>query len=387
VRILILLLIILVFPLSGCESKKSQSSKKEIEFWTIQLTGFSDYINSIIDEYEAKHPDIKIKWVDVPFAEAEKRALAAVLSRDVPDLINMNPDFGATLASKGALLNIKPMITQQEYKNYLEPAWHASSIDGFVFGIPWYITSAKTFYNKKIWPNEPPKSYYELRYIAPKINKYVLMPSLTENGQMLKIFNKYDIPIVNKAGNKALFNTKKAEEVLSFWKYMYDKSYIPRESITEGHRESLEKFMAGETAFIVAGENFLNIIKENSPEIYNNIGMSEQLTGSNGKADFSIMNFVIPKKSRYPQEALEFALFLTNPENQLKFSKLVAILPSTTKENQLKTSLLRPIPVLKNSKDLYEIIDYMTQEVLLGHKTPHQALDKAVEEWDKILAE
>lgn len=386
-KVLVYLSVLLTLLISGCTEKQAQPVKKEIEFWTIQLSGFSGYIDGVIEEYEKLHPDVKIKWVDIPFAEAEKRALASLLSRDLPDLINMNPDFGSTLASKGALLNIKPLISKQDYEKYVKQAWLASSIDEVVFGVPWYMTSAVTIQNKAIYDGEAPKAYQELKNIAAGLDKYVLMPTLTENGKMLKIFNKYDISIVNEGKTKALFNTPKAAEVLRFWKEMYEKGYIPRESITESHRQSLEKFMAGETAFIEAGENFLNIIKENAPQVYKNITVSAQLKGSNNKTAFSVMNLVIPKKSSHPKEALNFALFLTNEQNQLKFSKLTNTFPSIQKVYPLSEELVKPLPTLRNRKDLFEIIDYMTQEVILGYKTPEQGLNDAVILWNQILAE
>ena len=405
--------------LSNCTKKISNPPITEIEFWTLQLSGFSGYINSVIREYENLHPGIKIKWIDVPFSEGEKRALAAVLSNNVPDLINMNPDFGATLASKGALTNIKNFINKDEYDNYLSISWQASSIDDFVFGIPWYITSAVTFYNTKILTNagirqdEIPKTYSELGEIAYKIkektDKYVLMPTLTEDGNMLKFFNKYAVPIVDKTHHKAIFNTKQAIKVLSFWKNLYEKGFIPTESITQGHREALSKFQAGETAFIVAGPNFLKIIKQNSPQIYAKLRVSKQLTGSEHKTDFSLMNLVIPVRSKHPREAARFALFLTNKKNQLKFCKLATILPSEKHALMSKffiegnnddlmvksrlisakqlTNSLQPIPPMKNRKDLYEIIDFMTQAVLLGQKAPEEALNSAVLEWNKNLKE
>jgi putative chitobiose transport system substrate-binding protein len=119
------------------------------------------------------------------------------------------------------------------------------------------------------------------------------------------------------------------------------------------------------------------------------------------------MNLVIPKKSKYIKEAVDFGLFLTNTKNQLEFCKLAPILPSTKEAinsdmfkikaqqnmmqkataisaNQLNNAL-NPIPPLENQKDLYQIIDNMTQEVLLKEKTPEQALENAAEEWNKIL--
>lgn len=405
--------------LSSCQRMPDNSNKTQITFWTLQLSDFSGYINNIIAEYETIHPNVKIKWIDVPYSEGEKRALAAVMSNDVPDLINMNPGFGATLATKGALLDVKKYVSQKDYEKYLPESWQASSVSGITFGVPWYITSAITIYNKQILNNagltdyNSVKTYEDLGKLAPvvqkKTNKFILMPNLTENGYMLKLFNKYDVPIVDKTLTKALFNTPEAIRVLAFWTQMYGKNYIPAESITEGHRASLEKYQSGETAFIVAGANFLKIIKENAPEIYKVSGVSPQITGSNGKVDFSLMNLVVPKKSRNPEIAVDFAVFLTNHKNQLEFCKLAPILASTKETleseffkkaesadmtvigrvlsaQQLKNALAPP-PQLRDQKDLNEIIDNATQEALLKQKTPQEALDEAVKEWNDLLAE
>ena len=70
------------------------------------MSDFAPYINGVISDFEQENPDIKIKWVDIPFSEGEKRTLASVLSDNPPDLVNLNPDFSATLAHKGALQEI-----------------------------------------------------------------------------------------------------------------------------------------------------------------------------------------------------------------------------------------------------------------------------------------
>ena len=171
----------------------------------------------------------------------------------------------------------------------------------------------------------------------------------------------------------------------------------------------MEKYQAGETAFIIAGANFLKIIKENALQIYKNSDISKQISGSSGKVDFSIMNLVIPKKSKNHKNALDFALFLTNSENQLEFCKLAPILPSAKEalkseffknydkndliskgrfisSNQLNNAL-KPLPRLKNQKDFNEIIDIATQKSLLLENTPEEALENATKDWNKILSE
>ncbi|MDD3014242.1 MAG: sugar ABC transporter substrate-binding protein [Candidatus Gastranaerophilales bacterium] len=411
------LVILLALFITGCTKTPENTKYKEIEFWTLQLSDFAPYINGVITGYEKIHPDVKIKWIDVPFSEGEKRALAAVMSNRVPDLINMNPSFGSTLASRGVLIDLKKYVNKEDYNKYLAESWDASTLGNITFGVPWYITSSITIYNAEILkraglnPDNSPKTYDELgnisKIIKDKTGKYAFMPNLTEDGQLIKIFNKYNIPIVNKERTKALFNTPKAVQVLTFWTDLYNNKLIPPESLTQGHRVSLEQYQAGANAFIFTGANFLRMIKDNAPKIYNVTRVAPQISGSSGKVDFALMNLVVPTKSKYPKEAVDFALFLTNNENQLAFCKLAPILPSTLKAinsdyfknkntadiidkarslsaTQLNNAL-KPIPPLENQKDLFEIADYATQQALLNQTKPKQALDQAIQDWNKIL--
>ena len=114
---------------------KKPTQQNEIVFWTLQMSDFSSYINEVIKEFETQNPNIKIKWIDVPFSEGEKRTLASVLSDNPPDLVNLNPDFSATLAHKGALQEIpieKTLQFNQEIINALK-------INGKFYSIPWYV--------------------------------------------------------------------------------------------------------------------------------------------------------------------------------------------------------------------------------------------------------
>lgn len=47
-----------------------------------------------------------------------------------------------------------------------------------------------------------------------------------------------------------------------------------------------------------------------------------------------MMNLVVPSKSENQKEAIKFANYITNDENQLAFCKKVSIFPSTTKASQ-----------------------------------------------------
>ena len=52
---------------------RQKNDGNEVVFWTLQMNDFAPYMNKVIKEFEVQNPEIKIKWVDVPFSEGEKR--------------------------------------------------------------------------------------------------------------------------------------------------------------------------------------------------------------------------------------------------------------------------------------------------------------------------
>ena len=399
---IIVFLLILTAPLSSL--KNHGTNENEVIFWTLQMSDFSDYMNGVIRDFEKENPEIKIKWIDVPFSEGEKRTLASVLSDNPPDLINLNPDFSATLAQKGTLYEIPP----ESLTDFNDGIVESLKYKGKLYAIPWYATSAVTIYNKDIFKKagiNVPKTYEELKNSAEiakvKTNSYIFLPNITENDTMLRILNKYGI---NSHEN---INSKKSAEVFDMFKTLYQKNLIPKESITQTHREALEKYMSGNIALFQAGANFLNMIKENAPSIYAVTDVAPQLTGALGQNDFSLMNFVIPQKAKHKKEALKFALFLTNEENQLELAKLTNIIATNKKalNNDFYTiyddtnlmakarvisakQLDKVEPVLKsgrNQKDINNLINASVQEILLDKSDTQTVLNKVSQDWKSLI--
>ena len=141
---IITLVLFSIILLTGCSSKTTQ---KEVTFWTLQMGDFAPYINEIISSYEGNNPQVKINWIDVPFSEGEKRTLAAVMTDNPPDLINLNPDFSAMLAQKGTLWEIQ----NEKLNSFTPEIVEALKYNDKNFSIPWYATSAITIYNKDLF--------------------------------------------------------------------------------------------------------------------------------------------------------------------------------------------------------------------------------------------
>ena len=401
-KILALLLIVIAcisFGFLVFNQKKSD----EVVFWTLQMGDFSPYMNKVISEFEKQNPDIKIKWVDVPFSEGEKRTLASILSDNPPDLINLNPDFSALLAQKGALYQIDDKYSEQFNHEIIEVLKYQDKL----YSLPWYATSAITVYNKDLALKSNiklPKTYDDILEIAPQIkqktNTFVMLPNITENDTMARILNKYGVNL-----NKNI-TSEKSQKVFEMFKELYIKGYIPKETITQTHREALEKYMSGQIVFFQAGANFLNMIKENSPSVYEVTDVLPQLTGDLGQNDFSLMNFVIPLRAKHKNEALKFALFLTNYENQLELAKLTNIIAvnkqtldddfytkydkndllskaRVTSAKQLKN--IQPVfKSSKNQKEVNIVINTAVQEILSNKNDIQSSLKKAEKKLNEI---
>ena len=403
IKICIILFVIFLAGITIPVNKKM--SDNEVIFWTLQMSDFSPYMNTVIKEFEAQNPEIKIKWVDVPFSEGEKRTLASVLSDNPPDLINLNPDFSALLAQRGALYEIDENYTGQFNKNII----NSLKYNGKLYSLPWYATSAVTIYNKNLLSKsgaELPETFEDLARIAPLIKEktgaFVLLPNITENDTMLRILNKYGVTALN-------INSKQSVEVFDYFKNLYVNALIPKESVTQTHREALEKYMAEQIVFFQAGANFLNMIKENAPSAYKNTDVAPQITGRLGQNDFSLMNFVIPLRAKHKNEALKFALFLTNYENQLELAKLTNVLAVNEKTlkddfytNYEQDDLMAKARVIsakqlykiepsfktmKDQKEINTIVNTAVQQILLNKNTTGKILDDVSDKINLILSD
>ncbi|MGE0201458.1 MAG: ABC transporter substrate-binding protein [Candidatus Melainabacteria bacterium] len=422
--------LLLSAALSACGQKTAATSALEkrpvqLAFWTLQLSEFSGVIQPMLDDFEKAHPTVHVHWVDIPFSEGEKRTLTAILSPEVPDIVNLNPDFSAILASRNALVNMADALTPAERAVYLPVAWQAATLRRpgkksrpLTFGLPWYITSSVTFYNKALLARAglkaPPRNYDELVRMAPELHRktdaYTLMPTLTERGNFLKELQKVGVTLHNPATGQFNLAVPEAFRHLTRMVDLYRNGGMPAEALTEGHRSAVDRYQSGTLAMLMAGPNFLNIVKENAPAVFEQTGVMPQFPIGAPTRDFSMMVLVVPRHSRHPREALELARWITNAGNQLALAKAAPVLPATTASladpyfnapatPDDVTAVARGISAsqLKEARAAYQIqpgqqrmnewMDYFVQMALLGKLRADEALTRAEGELNTVLKE
>jgi putative chitobiose transport system substrate-binding protein len=320
-------------------STQLATAPRQIVFWTMQLSPFhDDFVKGVIQKFEAQHPGAKVKWVDVPWAEMERKALASIAAGTAPDVVNLNPQFAARLAELGALADPRPFLSAAQINSYLPPAWAANQLAGRPFALPWYLSTTVTLYHRDVLARAGvavPHNFVELASAAAAIRQrtggYAWFPAL-DGAAPMETLVAMQGALLSPDGCRPAFEGVGGAAYFAFFRDLYKNQLIPPTVLTEGHRSAVTQFLAGQVAMVATGMQFLAQVRSNNPGLYAQMGVAPQITGQGGahsKPNIAAMNVAVPTASKEPALAFAFATFLTNSDNQLALVKRVPLLPSS----------------------------------------------------------
>ncbi|WP_087071237.1 ABC transporter substrate-binding protein [Paenibacillus bovis] len=412
--ILCLLVVLVASVLSSCGSdtgsKNEEKGKVTIKFWTIALQPtFNEYFNTLISEYQKSHPGVTIEWSDYPYDAISNKLLTGIASGNVPDVVNLNTEFANQMASKGALADLTPYLSDAEKASYFEGIFNSTVLDNKPYALPWYTGTEVLYMNTRLVkqagldPKNPPKTRDELNEWARQVKA-----KTGANGYALtfaaRLFPVEGISILNEDKTAAAFNTPEALSMIQRMQQLIQEGVLVGEDAN--FDKQIQYYSSEQTAFEIAGPTFINFIKTAAPDVYENTVAVPLPTG---KADVRLsntMNLVVPAKSAAPEQAAEFAKFLTNATNQTSFAKAANTLPSTKEsikdpfftqnDNKLESeakvasaeSLDKAVDYMvgvPNAGDVNSAIALQLQEIFLNGKDPKQGLDTAEQEVNQVL--
>lgn len=409
-----------MLPLSACgggdESGSSDASGKvegEITFQTWNLkANFKSYFEGLIDDFEQKYPDAKVKWVDQPGEGYADKISADAAGGTLPDVVNVSPDLVAPLAKAGIALDLDKSAGKYE-KEYLPGAWKSHQVPGLegTYAFPWYLNTGPLFYNKRLFKdagldaNKPPKTYDELFDDAEELAKKSKGKVATlANVPTIEDFGRYGVSLMNKEGTGFTFNDAKGVELLTKYKELYDAKALDGQALTATPESTGKKFLTEAVAMNPGSALDLEKFKKDAPRLYQNIGITPQIS-STGKDNMYVMGVMVNTRTKRTPAAVAFAHFVTDAQRQMSFAKKVAIFPSTkgslddpyfTKQDgsdetrvriaaakSLKTAV-NYTPVLFSEQMKIELRNAVAR-ALQGKQSPKEALDNAVKACDRLL--
>jgi putative chitobiose transport system substrate-binding protein len=387
-----------------------------LEFWTISLQPFfTGFVTRLITAYEASHPDVDVRWVDVQIQAIEQKLLAAIAGGVAPDVVNLNVEFAARMAARGALVDMDSSVPAQEREKYFDGLWASTRVRGRSVGIPWYIAPPVLFYNVDLFrragldPLAPPASEGEMVAAAIRIKDrtgvYGFMP-LVDGTRMLHRFLENGLPVLSPDGRRAVFNSPAHGAYLRQYVQLFRDDYFPDDTLRRGFLGAVERYSAGQLGMVVVGPQFLERVKVSNPDVYARTSVGPYPMGRARIIHSGLMVLSVPRASRHAAEAVRFALYVTNDDNQLAFSRLVVVFPSTRRAaadpffretgagpegkarviaaDQLRFARDLTL-VVPNQGELYRIFREAIESAFFGRMSPTDALDWAVREWNARL--
>jgi putative chitobiose transport system substrate-binding protein len=214
------------------------------------------------------------------------------------------------------------------------------------------------------------------------------------------------IKILSDDKTKAAFNTPEALDLLTKYQAAAKDGIIPKDNWGQWDK-MLQQYNTGKLAMINSGAQSINRVKDEAPNIYKNTEVTEAMVGKAGIINNSVMNLVVTQLSKHHTEAIDFAAFITNDDNQLAFSKTVSIFPSTTKASQdpyfksdTSTIEKKAISIVADELpktadmtlavtkqlDIYGELKKAQESVTVHGADPKKALDEAEKKVNDLLA-
>lgn len=400
---------------SGAVQQFNDGKPYTLTIWTIGLKGnqkFEDYLNGVYSAYQKLHPNVTIKWEDYG-ADIDQKLLAAVAAGDVPDVVNFNTSYSLRMASNGVLTDINTLITPDQKAAYFPTLFDATKVGNSVYSVPWYASLQIAMVNKSLFqqagldPNNPPKTYDDLATAAKafkdKTDAYAFQPITQLEGEALI----EGFPMLSADGKSAGFDVPAAVNKLNFYGDLKKNDEIPSTSPYDdkAYDDALARYKAGKLGVLLTGASLLTQVQKDAPDIFNNTEVAAAPVGKSGFIPVDMQGLTIPKASKNPAAALDFALFVTNDTNQLAFCHLATILPSTIKASQdpffqadgdiIQQARKISANSLAHAKDatlsvanydkLHQSLNDQLNQWWAGSQTAQQALDNAAKSWNSIL--
>jgi multiple sugar transport system substrate-binding protein len=242
--------------LSACAStgpaEGSELTSGPIDIWYSTNEQEIAWAESVVDAWNADHPDEQVTAAAIPSGKSSEDAIsAAITAGNTPCLVyNTAPAAVPAFQKQGGLVNIS--ATFEDGESFVtersgDAADGFRSPDGDLYQVPWKANPFMLYYNKDVFaaagldPENPTLSTYDDVLAAAAAIKasgaadYVLYPPASGD-YTNSLFDFYPFFLANSGGTQlvsdgaAAFTSDEGFETLEFWKTLYAEGYSSAEA-------------------------------------------------------------------------------------------------------------------------------------------------------------
>ncbi|MFE0644357.1 extracellular solute-binding protein [Streptomyces sp. NPDC058877] len=390
-------------------SKSSGELSGTVTWWDTSTVGSEDKVfKKVAEDFTKKYPKVTVKYVNVPFGEAQNKFKNAAQSGSgAPDVIRSEVAWTPEFADLGYLAPLDGTPALKDADDFLEQAAASTKYNGKTYAVPQVIDSMGIFYNKKIFKEagvEVPETIDELKAVSAKIKEktgktglylrgddpYWFLSFLYGEGGDLVDAEQKKIKIDDESGVKALKTVKDLVD---------SKAAIT--DATNGWDNMQAAFKDGKVAMMINGpwavaDTYAG--KEFADKA--NLGIAPVPAGSHGQgAPQGGHNLAVYAGSKNLDASYAFAEYMSSTETQATIAKELSLLPtrqsvyikSDVATNEM-ISFFKPVvdkavqrPWIPEGGSLFEPVKVEYTKVLTGQTTPEAGAKAIGDSYRKLL--
>lgn len=334
-----------LIPVSACSSDSGSSTASgpvTITWWdTSDATNESPAFKTLVTQFQSTNPDIKVKYVTVPFADAQSKFQTAAGSKGAPDVLRADVGWTAAFAQAGYLLPLDGTPAAADKATFQPQLIQQAQYDGKLYGMPEVTDTLALMYNKKLFAQagvtKPPATWEELKAaqaaVKSKTGKdgfafnpqgYYVMPFLFGEGT----------DTIDSSTKKITLNSPGAVKGVDTLKDLLASPGAAKlDTTSNGYSNIMDAFRSGKVASIIQGPwETANVYKGAAFADKSNLGIVQVPAGSTGKAGAPVggHNLVAYAGSDAAHQAAaqKFIAFMTSAKSQATIATKNATLPT-----------------------------------------------------------
>ncbi|OGS22404.1 MAG: hypothetical protein A2252_02340 [Elusimicrobia bacterium RIFOXYA2_FULL_39_19] len=327
---LVVSVFVLCLGMFGCGKKEAERTDGKVQIWF--STGGGDLVyNKILKElclkFEATHPNIKIKFEPVSGQGYMQKILTMIASDTAPDVFSLDATQVPIFVNKNAILPFNSFIEKD--KSFDINKYYPVIIDGFtwnnkLYGLTESMTPYIVYYNKDIFDKAGvayPKNNWDWNDLLSTAKKLTIKDSRGAISQFGIVFDGEDIPyfvkawggsIWNKDKTKCTIDSPESREGLQFMVDIITKHKVAPDLKDRADQGNYQIFEGGRAAMItLAGRWYTPTFRKAKNLKWRICGLPKGKVRVNQLVSHA---WVIPAKSRHPEQAFEFIKYLCGEE-------------------------------------------------------------------------
>lgn len=322
----------------GTTASFAQTNIEFIQWWEPELP--KGFLRGIMDDFEAKNPDIKVTLVSGPFATTRDQVSVGAASGTLSDVVGLDGSWVNSLYKQGAITSLDPLMDKAGYDRSQISTF--VKVDGADVMIPLVSAVYPIFINmdlaKAAGVDKVPSTRSEFEAAARKMadpskNQYgwsLPLSLQTANGVQNDVMSWLWASGGNmlKDGKPDLENSG-VTDTLNYLQTLYKDGVISPDVFSKSEQDKVEEFASGRVGMIISPFVHANVIRDRNPNlnfVMAAVPAADGYAGKRGMA-FASWGIGVSEGSKNKDEAWKLVEYLLTPEINAKIAAQAKMIP------------------------------------------------------------